>query len=188
MFAAYSEVIRKYSGGAPFLLNLQDPLVLSGTLLGCLVPALFSALTMLAVTRNAFTMIGEIRRQFKAKPGILSGTETPDYAACIGIASYGALRALALPALIAVVLPLSVGFILGPGALGGFLGGLIFTGVVFALLMTNGEASGTMPRSTSRQAISGAPDPMRIRRQWSATPWAIPLRILRAPRSTPSSP
>jgi K(+)-stimulated pyrophosphate-energized sodium pump len=138
MFAAYSEVIRKYSGGAPFLLNLQDPLVLSGTLIGCLVPALFSALTMLAVTRNAFTMIGEIRRQFKAKPGILSGTETPDYSACIGIASAGALRALALPALIAVVLPLGVGFMLGPGALGGFLGGSIFTGVVFALLMTNG--------------------------------------------------
>jgi K(+)-stimulated pyrophosphate-energized sodium pump len=138
MFAAYSEVIRKYSGGAPFPLNLQDPLVLSGTLLGCLVPALFSALVMLAVTRNAFAMIGEIRRQFKARPGILKGTETPDYAACIGIASSGAFRALALPALIAVLIPLGVGFVLGPGALGGFLGGSIFTGVVFAQLMTNG--------------------------------------------------
>lgn len=137
MFAAYTEVIAKYSGGNQLILNLQDPLVLSGTLLGCIVPALFSALLMLAVTRNAFTMIEEIRRQFKAKPGILAGTEIPDYAACIGIASSGALRALALPATLAVVVPLAVGFILGPGALGGFLGGAIFTGVVFALLMSN---------------------------------------------------
>jgi K(+)-stimulated pyrophosphate-energized sodium pump len=137
MFAAYSEVISKYSGGGSFILNLQDPLVLSGTLLGCIVPAVFSALTMLAVTKNAFVMIGEIRRQFKAKPGILAGTELPDYTACVGIASSGALRALALPAALAVLLPLAVGFLLGPGALGGFLAGSIFTGVVFALLMSN---------------------------------------------------
>jgi len=111
--------------------------VLGGIFLGCLVPPLFSALTMLAVTRNAFTMIAEIRRQFKEKPGILAGTELPDYSACVSIASTGALRALILPALLAVGLPLCVGFIMGPTALGGFLGGSIFTGVVFALLMSN---------------------------------------------------
>jgi K(+)-stimulated pyrophosphate-energized sodium pump len=137
MYAAYTEVISKYSSSGDLILNLQDPLVLSGILLGCIVPALFSALLMLAVTRNAFAMIGEIRRQFKADPGILAGTSTPDYRSCIGIASSGALRALALPAVLAVALPLGVGFILGPGALGGFLGGAIFTGVVFALLMSN---------------------------------------------------
>ncbi len=136
MFAAYTEAVKKYSGG-DLILNLQDPLVLSGVLLGCIIPALFSALLMLAVTKNAFTMIEEIRRQFKAKPGILAGTELPDYKACVGIASKGALRALALPATLAVICPLAVGFILGPGALGGFLGGAIFTGVVFALLMSN---------------------------------------------------
>lgn len=137
MYAAYTEVISKYSASGPLILNLQDPLVLSGILLGCIVPALFSALLMLSVTRNAFTMIAEIRRQFKADPGILAGTSTPDYRTCIGIASSGALKALALPALLAVALPLLVGFVLGPGALGGFLGGAIFTGVVFALLMSN---------------------------------------------------
>jgi K(+)-stimulated pyrophosphate-energized sodium pump len=136
MYAAYSEVIVKYSGGS-FVMNLQDPLVLGGIFLGCLVPPLFSALTMLAVTRNAFTMIEEIRRQFKAKPGILAGTELPDYSRCVGIASSGALRALVVPALLAIVSPLIVGFIMGPRALGGFLGGSIFTGVVFALLMSN---------------------------------------------------
>jgi len=138
MFAAYSEVVAKYSPGkAPLVLNMQDPLVLCGTLLGCVVPALFSAMLMLAVTKNAFVMIEEIRRQFREKPGILSGTEIPDYKACVGIASSGALRALAVPASLAVLIPLAVGFVLGPGALGGFLGGSIFTGVVFALLMSN---------------------------------------------------
>ncbi|MCX7027442.1 MAG: sodium-translocating pyrophosphatase [Spirochaetes bacterium] len=136
MYAAYSEVIVKYSGGS-FIMNLQDPIVLGGIFLGCLIPPLFSALTMLAVTRNAFTMIEEIRRQFKARPGILAGTELPDYSRCVGIASSGALRALIVPALLAILSPLLVGFIMGPTALGGFLGGSIFTGVVFALLMSN---------------------------------------------------
>ncbi|MCX7024663.1 MAG: sodium-translocating pyrophosphatase [Spirochaetes bacterium] len=137
MFAAYTEVIAKYSGGKGLLLDLQDPLVLSGILLGCIVPPLFSALLMLAVTKNAFAMIAEIRRQFAADPGILAGTSTPDYKTCVAIASSGALLALAFPAALAVLLPLAVGFILGPGGLGGFLGGSIFTGVVFALLMSN---------------------------------------------------
>jgi K(+)-stimulated pyrophosphate-energized sodium pump len=137
MYAAYSEVIVKYSGSSNFVLDIQDPFVLGGILLGIFVPPLFSALTMLAVTRNAFTMIGEIRRQFKERPGILAGTELPDYSACVGIASSHALRALVLPALLAVVLPILVGFIMGPKALGGFLGGSIFIGVALALLMSN---------------------------------------------------
>ena len=136
MYAAYSEVISKYSG-TKLVLDLQDPMVLSGIFLGCIVPALFSALLMLAVTKNAFIMIEEIRRQFRADPGILAGTSTPDYKTCISIASSGAMRALAVPAALAVLLPLAIGFILGPSALGGFLGGAIFTGVVFALLMSN---------------------------------------------------
>jgi K(+)-stimulated pyrophosphate-energized sodium pump len=137
MFAAYTEVISKYAGGTALILNLQDPLVLAGCLLGSIVPPLFSALLMLAVTQNAFTMIEEIRRQFKAKPGILGGTELPDYNACVRIASSGALKALTTPAFLAILLPLIVGFVLGPGALGGFLGGSIFTGVILALLMSN---------------------------------------------------
>ncbi|MCE5255728.1 MAG: sodium-translocating pyrophosphatase [Spirochaetaceae bacterium] len=137
MYSAYSEVIMKYSGSSTFILDIQDPFVLSGIFLGTFVPPLFSALTMLAVTRNAFTMIGEIRHQIKERPGILAGTELPNYNACVGIASSGALRALVLPALLAVVLPLLVGFIMGPKALGGFLGGSIFIGVALALLMSN---------------------------------------------------
>jgi len=137
LFAAYKEQIEQYMPGQELLLNLQDPMVLSGILLGAMIPPIFSALTMLAVTKNAFKMIEEIRRQFREIPGILKGTADPDYATCVGLASEGALKALVLPALLAVVLPLAVGFVLGPAALGGFLGGAIFVGVIFALFMSN---------------------------------------------------
>jgi K(+)-stimulated pyrophosphate-energized sodium pump len=92
---------------------------------------------MLAVTENAFGMIEETRRQFREEPGILAGTHTPDYARLVSLASEGALTSLATPAFLAVGLPLLVGFVLGPNALGGFLGGAIFVGVIFALLMSN---------------------------------------------------
>ncbi len=135
LFSAYSEVIE--ARGSALIIDLRNPLILCGVFLGAAMPPLFSALTMLAVTKNAFAMIEEIRRQFKAFPGILAGTQTPDYATCVGLAAKGALTSLVIPAFIAVVVPLLVGFVLGPHALGGFLGGAIFTGVIFALLMSN---------------------------------------------------
>jgi len=92
---------------------------------------------MLSVTHNAFDMIKEIRRQFHEFPGILAGKQLPDYNRCVGLAAEGALRSLILPAVIAILLPVAVGFLLGPDALGGFLGGSIFTGIVFALFMSN---------------------------------------------------
>lgn len=138
LFVAYKEQIEQYlPAGKEFSLSLLDPLVLAGILLGAMVPPIFSALLMLAVTKNAFKMIEEIRRQFRDIPGILLGTTDPDYATCVGLASQGALKALILPAALAVVLPLLVGFVLGPAALGGFLGGSIFVGIVFALFMAN---------------------------------------------------
>jgi len=135
LFAAYAEVVG--ARGVQLVISLRQPVVIAGVLLGAVTPPLFSALTMLSVTRNAFDMIEEIRRQFRERPGVLAGTEMPDYAACVGLAARGALTSLVFPAFLAVVLPLLVGFILGPEALGGFLGGSIFTGVIFALLMSN---------------------------------------------------
>ncbi len=135
LFAAYGEVLGAL--GIPLNIDLQRPLVLAGVLLGATCPPVFSALLMLAVTKNAFLMIEEIRAQFRAKPGILKGTELPDYARCVSIASAGALSSLILPAVIAVIVPLAVGLLLGTDALGGFLGGSIFTGVIFALFMSN---------------------------------------------------
>jgi len=135
LFAAYAEVVQ--ATGAEINMSLRDPIVIAGVFLGAMTPPLFSALTMLSVTHNAFDMIEEIRRQFREKPGILAGTEKPDYDTCVGLAAQGALTSLVLPAFLAVGLPLLIGFILGPNALGGFLGGAIFTGVIFALLMAN---------------------------------------------------
>ena len=135
LFAAYSEVVK--AAGVSITISLQNPLVVAGVFLGAMTPPLFSALTMLSVTKNAFAMIEEIRRQFREEPGILAGTKLPDYARCVTLAANGALGSLVLPAFLAVGLPLIVGFLLGPDALGGFLGGSIFTGVIFALLMSN---------------------------------------------------
>ena len=135
LFAAYAEVVE--ARGISLVISLRNPLVIAGVLLGAMTPPLFSALTMLSVTHNAFDMIEEVRRQFREIPGILAGTEKPDYATCVGLAAQGALSSLVLPAFLAVGLPILVGFFLGPEALGGFLGGSIFTGVIFALLMSN---------------------------------------------------
>ena len=135
LFAAYAEVVT--AAGVEVSMSLRDPIVIAGVFLGAMTPPLFSALTMLSVTHNAFDMIEEIRRQFREEPGILAGTVKPDYATCVGLAAQGALTSLILPAFLAVGLPLLVGFLLGPNALGGFLGGAIFTGVIFALLMAN---------------------------------------------------
>jgi K(+)-stimulated pyrophosphate-energized sodium pump len=135
LFAAYAEVIE--ARGIEIEISLRNPLVVAGVFLGAITPPIFSALTMLSVTEGAFDMIEEIRRQFRERPGILAGTELPDYNTCVDLAARGALSSLVLPAFLAVGLPLLVGFVLGPDALGGFLGGAIFTGVIFALLMAN---------------------------------------------------
>ena len=135
LFAAYAEVVT--AAGVEINMSLRDPIVVAGVFLGAMTPPLFSALTMLSVTHNAFDMIEEIRRQFREEPGILAGTVKPDYKTCVGLAAQGALTSLIMPAFLAVGLPLLVGFLLGPNALGGFLGGAIFTGVIFALLMAN---------------------------------------------------
>ncbi len=135
LFAAYAEVVA--ARGIQLTISLRNPVVVAGVLLGAVTPPLFSALTMLSVTNNTFDMIAEVRRQFDEHPGILAGTELPDYETCVSLAAQGALAALVGPAFLAVVLPLLIGFFLGPEALGGFLGGSIFTGVIFALLMSN---------------------------------------------------
>lgn len=135
LFAAYAEVVQ--AAGVSISISLREPIVVAGVFLGAMTPPLFSALLMLSVTHNAFDMIEEVRRQFSEQPGILAGTHKPDYGRCVGLAAEGALSSLILPAFLAVGLPLVVGFLLGPNALGGFLGGAIFTGVIFALLMSN---------------------------------------------------
>ncbi|MBN1582077.1 MAG: sodium-translocating pyrophosphatase [Anaerolineae bacterium] len=131
LFAAYAETV-DLTG-----LDLLDPIVIVGIFLGGMMPPVFAAMTILSVGKNAFKMIEEIRRQVREIPGLLAGTADPDYASCVRIAAQGALWELVNPGLLAFLSPLFVGFVLGPKALGGFLGGSIFVGLIFALFMAN---------------------------------------------------
>ena len=105
--------------------------------IGGMLPFLFSALTMEAVGSAANEMIEEVRRQFREFPGIMAGTQKPDYAKCVDISTAAALRQMIVPGLMAVVAPLAMGLILGADALGGLLAGALVTGVLMAIFMAN---------------------------------------------------
>ncbi len=138
LLAAYQEIVQNVTGRT-IGFDLMNPLVLTGALVGIAMPPLFSALVMLGVGKNAFRMIEEIRRQFREIPGLKEGNEgaKPNYASCVDIATTGALRELMLPSVLSIVITLVVGFLGGIEALGGYLGGSIFSGLIFALLMAN---------------------------------------------------
>lgn len=138
LLAAYQETVQNLTGQT-IGFDLMNPLVLTGALIGIAMPPLFSALVMLGVGKNAFRMIEEIRRQFREIPGLREGKEgvRPDYATCVDIATKGALKELMLPSVLSIVVTLAIGFVGGIEALGGYLGGSIFSGLIFALLMAN---------------------------------------------------
>jgi len=131
MLAAYTQIVKIDK------IDFMNPFVMTGALIGIFMPPLFSALTILGVSKNAFRMIEEVRRQFKQIKGLKEGKAKPDYVRCVDIATIGALKELILPCVLAIIVPLIVGFILGKSALGGFLVGSILSGLVFALLMAN---------------------------------------------------
>jgi len=117
--------------------NLMDINVMMGLLLGSMMPFLFAALTMQAVARAANAMVTEVRRQFKEIKGLIEGKADADYARAVDISTTGAMKEMVLPGLIAVIVPVLVGVILGPEALGGLLIGSIATGFLFAIMMAN---------------------------------------------------
>ncbi len=120
-----------------FVLAINDPLVLCGMFLGGIFPFIVSSMTMKAVGDAAFDMIKEIRRQFKEIPGLLEGKAKPDTARCVDIATRAALRKMIAPGSLAVLSPVIIGFLLGPKALGGMLGGALICCVMMALMMSN---------------------------------------------------
>ena len=131
LFAAYSQVVGLNS------IDLLNPLVVIGLLIGAMLPFAFSALTMNSVGKAAFQMIEEVRRQFREDKGIMEGTSIPDYARCVDISTRAALKEMIVPGILAIVAPLAVGIILGPAALGGLLAGALAAGVLLAIMMAN---------------------------------------------------
>ncbi len=132
LFAAYTTAVGLDS------INLINPEVVIGLLLGGLLPFLVAALTMTAVGKAAFAMVKEVRRQFKEIAGLMEGTAKPDSDRCVAIAAESAIKEMIIPGLLAVIAPIFVGYILGKEALGGLLAGATVTGVMLALMMANG--------------------------------------------------
>ena len=118
-------------------INLLDYRVIIGIFIGGMLTFLFSAFTMESVSKAAYKMIEEVRRQFREKPGIMKGEEKPDYTSCVAISTTAALHEMLLPGVMAVVVPLIVGIVLGVESLGGLLSGALFTGVLMAIFMSN---------------------------------------------------
>ena len=133
LFVSYAEAVKLFDAG----INLLDYKVIVGLFIGGMLPFFFSALTMDSVSKAANKMIEEVRRQFRTIPGILEGTGKPDYTSCVAISTQAALHEMLVPGVLAVVVPLCVGVVLGTAALGGLLAGSLVTGVLMALFMSN---------------------------------------------------
>lgn len=133
LFFSYAESVNLKEVGID-LLNYQ---VVIGLLIGGVLPFVFSAFTMESVSKAAYEMIEEVRRQFKEIPGILEGKAKPDYKTCVAISTRAALKEMIIPGLLAVLSPVLVGVFLGVGALGGLLAGSLVTGVLLAIFMSN---------------------------------------------------
>ena len=131
LMAAYAQAVQIE------VFNIMDIKVMMGLIIGAIMPFLFAALTMQAVGRAAYAMVQEVRRQFREIEGLLEGTADPDYARAVDISTTGAMKEMVLPGVIAVVVPVGVGIVLGAEALGGLLIGSIATGFLFAIMMAN---------------------------------------------------
>ncbi len=132
LFSAYTE-----AAGLK-VINLTTPKVVIGLFLGGILPFFVAALTMTAVGKAAFKMVEEVRRQFREIKGLMEGTAKPDTGRCIDISTTAALKEMVIPGLTAVIAPVVVGFAMGAEALGGLLAGATVTGVMMALMMSNG--------------------------------------------------
>lgn len=133
----YAQTGESVEHGIELVLNMVSPLTLVGGLVGAALPYLFSGLLIEAVANAARKMVQEVRRQFKADPGIIQGTSLPDYTTCISISSAGAISEMKVPALISVATPLVTGFIFGAGFVGGLLIGTTLSSVMLALYTAN---------------------------------------------------
>lgn len=133
LFVSYSDSVGLTAAG----INILEFRVVIGLLIGGMLPFIFSALTMDSVSKAAYKMIEEVRRQFREIPGILEGESKPDYSSCVGISTNASLHEMIIPGIMAILVPILVGIFLGPAALGGMLAGSLVTGVLLAIFMSN---------------------------------------------------
>ena len=131
LFVSYAEAVQLKN------IDILDSRVIIGLFIGGMLPFLFSAMTMESVSKAAYQMIEEVRRQFREMPGIMEGTTKPDYKSCVAISTTAALKEMLVPGIMAVAAPLLVGILLGPASLGGLLAGALVTGVMMAIFMSN---------------------------------------------------
>lgn len=136
-------------------INVGHPMVFVGLLIGGAIPFLFSSLTIKAVSDSCFAVINEVRRQFREMPGIMKGTQKPDYARVVDLTTKAALSALATPALVAIIVPILIGFLLKAEALGGFLAGTILTGQLLAVFMSNTGGAWDNAKKTIEEGLYG---------------------------------
>jgi K(+)-stimulated pyrophosphate-energized sodium pump len=134
---AFTNYVATISGGQNAVLSLLNPRTFAGLLIGSALPPFFTAVVVLAVSDGAYSLVDEIRRQFKEIKGLIEGTAKPDYAQCVRITTNNALKKLVLPGSVAIIAPLVVGFLLGPDAIIGFIAGAIITGLLLGLFMGN---------------------------------------------------
>ena len=136
LFGSFRDTVVELTEEA-FSIAIENPLVLVGLLVGGAVPFMFSSLTIRAVERAAGRVVQEVRRQFREHPGIMKGTEKPEYGRVVSIVTADSLRELITPGLMAVLTPVAVGFALGIAPLGAYLAGVILTGQLLAVLLAN---------------------------------------------------
>ena len=163
----FAEYAREARAGDPSLtFDLSDPNILVGLFLGGMLPFIFGALCMKAVGQAGGLVVEEVRRQFREIPGIMQGTQKPEYGTCVDIVTQSALQKMMVPGIIPVISPIVVGVLLGPAALGGVLVGSIVTGLFLAITMTSGggawdnakkyiEEQGLKGTETHKAAVTG---------------------------------
>ncbi len=164
LFAEYAREAQ--AGNQSLTFDLSDPNILVGLFLGGMLPFIFGALCMKAVGQAGGLVVEEVRRQFREIPGIMEGTQKPEYGTCVDIVTQSALQKMLVPGIIPVISPILVGVLLGPAALGGVLVGSIVTGLFLAITMTSGggawdnakkyiEEQGLKGTETHKAAVTG---------------------------------